>query len=170
MKMNIDLSESLEDYLETILDLETTSNVARAKDIADKLQIKPGSVTGALKVLGEKGLINYSPYNFITLTSDGKKIAQEINRRHQALHYFLHEILQVDSVTAEETACRMKHVIDPQSLGKLSRLVDFIQNCPRMGMDWLEKFTEYCRPNPPGGKDCSRCLKELCSKRNGFSG
>lgn len=161
MKPNIDLSESLEDYLETILDLETTSKVARTKDIADKLGIKPGSVTGALKVLSERGLINYSPYNFITLTTKGKKIAQEIERRHRALHYFLHEILQVDTVTAAETACRMEHVIDPESLEKLACLVDFIQKCPRTGQDWLQKFTEYCRIHEPGKEECDRCLEKL---------
>lgn len=34
------LSESLEDYLEVILDLEVTHKVARAKDIAEKLGIQ----------------------------------------------------------------------------------------------------------------------------------
>ena len=48
------LSESLEDYLEVILDLEETHKVARAKDIAEKLGIQRGSVTGALKESGRK--------------------------------------------------------------------------------------------------------------------
>jgi DtxR family transcriptional regulator, Mn-dependent transcriptional regulator len=169
MKPNVDLSESLEDYLETILDLETTKKVARTKDIAEKLGFKPGSVTGALKVLGEKGLINYSPYNYITLTPRGKKIAQEVNRRHQAIHYFLHKILQVDTVTAEETACRMEHVIDPESLEKLACLADFIQNCPRMGMEWLQKFTDYCRTHEPDEEECARCLEKLCPKAHNTS-
>jgi Mn-dependent DtxR family transcriptional regulator len=53
------LSESLEDYLETILDLEKTNKVARVKDIAEKMGVLRGSVTGALKNLAEKKLINY---------------------------------------------------------------------------------------------------------------
>jgi DtxR family Mn-dependent transcriptional regulator len=163
MKPNLELSESLEDYLEAILNLEKTSKVARTKDIAEKLSVKPGSVTGSLKVLGEKGLINYSPYSFITLTPQGKKIAQEIRNRHQTLKHFLHKILQVDDATAEATACRMEHAIDPESLEKLVCFVDFIQSCPRTGPDWLERFTEHCASETPHGEKCAPCLSELRS-------
>jgi DtxR family Mn-dependent transcriptional regulator len=164
MKTNLELSESLENYLEAILDLEKTSKVARTKDIAEKLGIKPGSVTGALKVLGEKGLINYSPYTFITLTGEGKKIAQEIHHRHKTLKFFLHKILQVDDATADATACRMEHAIDPESLEKLVCFVDFLQSCPRTGQDWLGHFIDHCRAGSPDPEKCSRCLEELPAK------
>ena len=51
MNRKADLSESLEDFLEIILDLEKENKVARAKDIAERMNIQPGSVTGALKNL-----------------------------------------------------------------------------------------------------------------------
>jgi DtxR family Mn-dependent transcriptional regulator len=86
------LSESLEDYLETILDLEKTNKVARVKDIAEKMGVLRGSVTGALKNLAEKKLINYEPYSFITLTRKGATIAREITRRHEVLKDFLHNV------------------------------------------------------------------------------
>jgi DtxR family transcriptional regulator, Mn-dependent transcriptional regulator len=60
-----DLSESMQDYLEAILTIQEKYQVARVKDIAEKLDILKGSVTGALKNLAEKGLINYEPYSFI---------------------------------------------------------------------------------------------------------
>jgi len=69
------LSESLEDYLETILKLQTTKTVARSKDIAEELNIKRGSVTGMLKKLAANKMINYEPYGYVTLTAKGKKIA-----------------------------------------------------------------------------------------------
>ena len=52
-----DLSESVQSYLEVILDLEDTQKVARAKDIAERLGVKRGSVTGALKSLEERPAI-----------------------------------------------------------------------------------------------------------------
>lgn len=61
MNYQYDLSESLEDYLETILDLQKKNKVARSKDIAEKLSIKRGSVTGMLKKLANQELINYQP-------------------------------------------------------------------------------------------------------------
>ncbi len=93
MKENIGLSESLEDYLEVILKLEQAQKVARAKDIAEKMNVQRGSVTGALKNLKEKKLINYEPYSFITLTPKGKKLAREITRRHAVLKDFLFNVL-----------------------------------------------------------------------------
>jgi DtxR family transcriptional regulator, Mn-dependent transcriptional regulator len=110
-----DLTESSQGYLEVILDLETAQKVARAKDIADRLGVQRGSVTGALKSLEEKGLIHYQPYSFITLTEAGRKIAEEVAYRHRVLKDFLLNVLQIDEPTAEATACRMEHAIDPKT-------------------------------------------------------
>ena len=82
------LSENLEDYLETILELQRENTVARVKDIASKLGILSGSVTSALRTLSARGLINYKPYSFITLTPEGEKIAEEILRRHSVIKDF----------------------------------------------------------------------------------
>ena len=76
MKKNDELSESLEDYLEIILQLEQSQKVARAKDIATRMEVQRGSVTSALKNLKEKKLINYEPYSFITLTPKRQKVCQ----------------------------------------------------------------------------------------------
>jgi len=46
------LSASLEDYLEVIFHLEKENRVARAKDIAEQMNVQRASVTGALKALG----------------------------------------------------------------------------------------------------------------------
>ncbi len=75
---NIGLSESLEDYLEIILDLEKTHKVARTRDIAEKKGVKRGTVTGALKSLGEKGLITYEPYSFVTLTQKVQQLPRRL--------------------------------------------------------------------------------------------
>ena len=89
MEKDPELSENLEDYLEVILELEKTRKVARGKEIAQKLNIQPGSVTGALKTLDRKGLINWEKYGFITLTEKGLNIAETITKRHSVLKNFL---------------------------------------------------------------------------------
>ncbi|MBF0235618.1 MAG: metal-dependent transcriptional regulator, partial [Desulfamplus sp.] len=71
----MELTESLEDYLEIILKLQERNRVARSKDIAENMGIQRGSVTSMLKNLAEKELINYEPYGYITLTDQGKKVA-----------------------------------------------------------------------------------------------
>ncbi len=161
------LSESLEDYLETILDLESTHKVARAKDIAEKMGFRQGSVTGALKTLAEKGLINYEPYSFITLTSKGAKIAKEITRCHGVLKDFLFRVLQIEDQRADALACRMEHTMDKNAVDKLVQFIDFVDTCPRSGDDWIKLFVEHCSTNSHTREKCNACIEQCRMKFEG---
>jgi len=167
MSKGTQLSESIEDFLEVILDLELKNKVARAKDIAEKLGIQRGSVTGALKNLEAKNLINYAPYSFITLTKEGAKIAKSITRRHEILRNFLLKILQFDEKAAEETACRMEHAIDEEGINRLVMFLEFLLNCPRTGDDWIQSFQEYCQTEKLDWEKCEHCLEGCKSRHNG---
>ena len=164
MKNNMQLSESLEDYLEVILDLEQRNKVARAKDIADRLGLQRGSVTGALKSLHEKRLINYEPYSFITLTKKGTQIAKAVTHRHIVLKDFLLKVLQLDEETAESTACRMEHAIDDVTISRLVDFVEYLFQCPKTGDDWIESFTQHCRSGEKGWEKCNQCIEECRSR------
>lgn len=164
MNNKMGLSESLEDYLEIILDLQNTHKVARSKDIAKKMGIKRGSVTSMLKNLANKGLINYQPYEFITLTREGKKIAQEIEWRHAIIKDFLFRVLQIDDEKADTTACRMEHTMDRSTVNMLVKFIDFIDNCPRGGADWIKAFVNFCSTERPGSKECKTCIQQCMGK------
>jgi len=157
----MNLSESLENYLEVILDLERTNKVARAKEIADRLNIQRGSVTGGLKTLSEKGYINYQPYSFITLTPIGKKLAQEIAHRHQVIKKFLSKVLQIDAPVAEQTACRMEHSMDGEIIERLVNFIEYVFTCPRAGQQWIESFANYCANGKVSKADCDECIGDL---------
>jgi DtxR family Mn-dependent transcriptional regulator len=159
-----DLTESMEDYLEAILALERTHKVARAKDIAERLQVQRGTVTGALKALAEKGLINYAPYSYITLTPQGSAVAREINRRHQVIRNFLTEVLRIPPETAETTACRMEHVVEGMVLDRLVCFIDFMHQCPRAGTDLLRAFIRYCESGELQWSQCDTCI-DNCKER-----
>jgi len=170
MKKPLELSESLEDYLEVILDLEREKKVARAKDIAQKLGIQPGSVTGGLKSLEEKHLINYEPYSYITLTKEGEKIARAVSRRHGVLKDFLLKVLQLDEETAEATACRMEHTIDEESIERLVSFVEYLFQCPRGGDSFIHSFLEYARKGAVDPEKCVSCLAGCMDRFRGTSG
>jgi DtxR family Mn-dependent transcriptional regulator len=165
MKKNIELSESLEDYLEVILDLELENKVARAKEIAQKLGIQPGSVTGGLKSLVDKKLINYEPYSFVTLTPEGARIARAIRRRHRVLKDFLSKVLQLDEETAETAACRMEHAVDEVSVERLVDFVEYLFDCPRTGDVWIQSFIDYTRSGKKSWEKCAACLDD-CRDRH----
>ncbi len=158
------LTESMEDYLEAIWLLERINDSARAKEIAEHLGVQRGTVTGALKTLEEKGLINYAPYSHITLTPQGAAIAGEINKRHRVIRNFLTEVLRIAPDTAEATACRMEHVVEGTVLDRLVCFIDFIHQCPRAGNDLLRSFTNYCESGQLDWNHCQSCLED-CQAR-----
>jgi DtxR family transcriptional regulator, Mn-dependent transcriptional regulator len=152
------LSASLEDYLEVISNLEQCNRVARAKDIADQMNVQRASVTGALKALAAKGLINYTPYSYITLTAEGRRIAQDIIHRHDTLREFFMTTLQLDREQAEANACRVEHAIDLVAVERLVHFLEFIRICPRTGMEWADAFARF-RGRGPQTASCSECLR-----------
>ena len=157
------LSASLEDYLEVIFHLEQSNRVARAKDIADQMNVQRASVTGALRALAGRGLINYSPYSYITLTDSGRDIARDVIRRHKALKEFFMSTLQLGPEDAEANACRIEHAIAPQAIERLVHFLEFIKICPRTGTDWYDAFARYCKRGLQTS-DCQTCLK-ICMER-----
>lgn len=138
MKKQNKLSESYENYLETILKLQETKTVARSKDIADELDIKRGSVTGMLKKLAKKELINYEPYGYVTLTPKGKKIAKDIEKKHMVIKDFLTRILKIDMTVADETACKMEHALDKGTFKRFMEFIEFLDNSPELNKNWFK--------------------------------
>lgn len=144
------LTPSLEDYLEAILAVIREHRVARVRDIAGHLHVGMPAVTSALKTLAKRELVNYEPYQYITLTDRGRELASEISRRHDLLRRFLVGVLGVGPDVAEANACRMEHAIDPDVLEKLRKLAQFTQECPGDGKNWIELFRNYCEEHIAG--------------------
>ena len=119
-------NESAENYLETILILSKKKPVVRSVDIADELGFKKSSVSVAMKNLREKNHITVTPEGYIYLTESGQKIADMIYERHEFLSSWLIS-LGVDPETATSDACRIEHVISPESL-PLSRSISLLVN------------------------------------------
>jgi len=128
--MSAILSASLEDYLKAIFQITAVKQAARAKDISMRLGVSNSSVTGALRTLADRGLINYAPYDLITLTPIGQAAARDIMRRQEALRDFFTKVLAVDSETAEVGACKMEHEVPPAILERFIQFVDFVDLCP----------------------------------------
>ena len=128
----IELSESLEDYLEALYCIIDERKVARPKDIVNRLQVTNASVTGALRTLARHELIHYSPHDFVSFTEEGARIAEDIFHRHQRLRSFLTDILKVDPQEANATACKMEHIMSDDIIDRLVRLSELIKTCPRI--------------------------------------
>ncbi|MCI7491378.1 MAG: metal-dependent transcriptional regulator [Lachnobacterium sp.] len=113
-------NESSENYLETILMLGEKLPVVRSVDIANELGFKKSSVSIAMKNLREKGHITVSDAGFITLTESGRHIAEMIYERHKLLSECLVK-LGVPEEIASEDACRVEHVISPETFEAIKK-------------------------------------------------
>ena len=114
------INPSREDYLETILMLSKKRPVVRSVDIATELDFKKSSVSVAMKKLRERGHITVSPEGYIYLTESGKEIASRIYERHILLSSWL-ERLGVSPEIAVQDACKMEHIISPESFEAIKK-------------------------------------------------
>jgi len=142
---NKQLSASLEDYLEAIFNLAGESEVARSKDIAELLGVSKSSVTGALRALKKKGLANYEPYGYITLTESGHIAAAEVARKHQILKSFFVSVLGVQPDTAHKAACKAEHALGPAIIHRLLSFIEFVTQSGKDGYDVLAEFERFCQ-------------------------
>lgn len=117
------VQESAENYLETILMLQRKKGYVRSIDIANALSFSKPSVSVAMKNLRENECITMDPDGSIHLTDKGRKIAETIYERHTFISDFLVR-LGVDPETASEDACRIEHVISPESFEALRAHVE----------------------------------------------
>ncbi|MCM1193008.1 MAG: metal-dependent transcriptional regulator [Butyrivibrio sp.] len=119
----MNVNESAENYLETILILSRQLPVVRSVDIANELGFKKSSVSVAMKHLREKEHIVVDKSGFITLTPSGREIAEMIYERHEFLSGWLMK-LGVDEHTALEDACKMEHIISRESFEAIKKYVN----------------------------------------------
>ena len=114
------IQESGEMYLETILLLSRKMQYVRSLDIATHLGFSKPSVSRAVGLLKKAGLITVDSKGYVTLTDEGKKIAERMYERHTVLTGFL-EKLGVSSDTASHDACKIEHHISEESFEAIKK-------------------------------------------------
>jgi DtxR family Mn-dependent transcriptional regulator len=118
----MNVNESAENYLETILILSKKLPAVRSVDIANELGFKKSSVSIAMKNLRIKKHIIVTDGGFIHLTQSGKEIAEMIYERHELLSSWLVN-LGVSSKIATHDACKIEHVISKESFDAIKQYI-----------------------------------------------
>lgn len=108
------MHESAEMYLETIYTLSLNSNSVRSIDVAEALNYSRPSVSRAVGLLKKDGYLKMDEEGFLTLTEEGRALAEQIYERHTVLAAAL-EALGVDKETAAEDACKIEHDISDRT-------------------------------------------------------
>ena len=118
------LRESGEDYLETILILHERTGYVRSIDVANELGYSKPSVSRAVGILKDNGLITVEPDGQLVLTEADLKRANEVYDKHKLLTKFLNKVLGVSEENSAEDACRIEHVISEETFEKLGEFVE----------------------------------------------
>ena len=106
------VNESSENYLETILVLSKRNPVVRSVDIAEELGFKKSSVSVAMKNLREKNNITVTKEGYIYLTDSGREIAEMIYERHELLTDWLTRLGVDPKIAAEKVLMRSKNILN----------------------------------------------------------
>ena len=117
------LQESGQMYLETILVLSRTLPSVRSIDIVEHMGYSKPSVSRAMGLLKNGGFIHVDEDGYITLTDEGREVATKIYERHTILTRAL-VLLGVDPDTASEDACKMEHAISDASVDAIKKYLD----------------------------------------------
>ncbi len=115
----LNMTASLEDYLEAVFVLSGSNSQVRLTDIAAMLGVSKPSANRAVNTLTQNGFLKHEAYGAITLTPEGETYAASVLHRHKLLKHFLNNTLGVNEKTAEEDACKMEHVMSAETINKL---------------------------------------------------
>ncbi|MDR0875799.1 MAG: metal-dependent transcriptional regulator [Clostridiales Family XIII bacterium] len=112
------LKESGENYLETILILKERLGCVRAIDVANELDFSKPSVSRAIGILKDEGLVKVEDGGHLELTKAGLAKANAVYDRHLVIADFLVD-LGVDKKIAADDACRIEHILSEESFEKM---------------------------------------------------
>ena len=117
------IHQSAEDYLETILMLTQRMGRVRSIDVVNELGFTKASVSRAMSILKRDNYIIMEPDGRILLTKDGQKKAAAVYDRHVTLTRFINEVLGVAEEIAEKDACRIEHIISPETFAGIKAML-----------------------------------------------
>ena len=115
------MHESGEDYIETIYLLKKKKGSVRSIDVANELNFSRPSVSRAVGILKEDGLITVADDGELVLTEMGLKKAKSVYEKHTNLTKFLMLTAGVNEEIAENDACRIEHIISPETFKGIKR-------------------------------------------------
>ncbi|MFX1483523.1 MAG: metal-dependent transcriptional regulator [Promethearchaeota archaeon] len=120
-----ELTRALEMYVKVAYELQEELGLATVSDMAERLNVKAPSVTAALQKLDTMGMVHYRKYQDVKLTGRGIALAKKLDRRNRTILDFL-LMIGVNEEIAKNDACEIEHVVNPETIEKLTEYLDKI--------------------------------------------
>lgn len=124
------LSQSEEEYLESIYKLTRSGRPARTEEIASAVGVSAPAASGMMKKLAARGSLRYEPYAGVELTRQGEKQALQVIRRHRLVERLLTDVLKIPWHAVHEQACKLEHAVLPEMEARLEETLAGADTCP----------------------------------------
>jgi len=152
--MHESVTGRVEDYLKAVYEVVEQKGYARIKDISKELGVRPSTVVEMMRKLHGNGLAVYERYGSITLTPQGREIAEAVKKRHDTFKKLLEIVLVPEDIAAKD-AHVLEHQLDPKTISQFTRFVEFITRAaatdhPKFIGRWMEQFRKYCEKKEIG--------------------
>jgi len=121
------VTASMEDYIEMIYRLSKNNGFVRINELADKLHVKPSSVTKMVQKLSELDYIKYQKYGVIILKSNGYKLGKNLLERHITVENLL-KILKVSNKDILNETEKIEHTLNDNTYKCISKFVMLVKN------------------------------------------
>jgi len=157
-----DLTHSNAHYLMAIQALHQEQGYARLSDVAKRLKISKGSLSTSLKPLIKRKLILEDENKHLTLSETGQTHANNIENTYSVIKHLLRDVLKVDNKTAEIDACKIEHLLSPESTSEILRMVKALEANPNLKKELEKTMHDYDTCSIQGCGTCDNktfCLK-----------
>ena len=121
---------AVEQYLETILELEEFGIVPMRARIVERLGVSAPAVSETVKRLEREGYLTLDVERVLHLTPTGRAYATSMLRRHRLAELLLVEVLKVPWSQVHDEACRLEHAISDNLEAHLVALLGDPGVCP----------------------------------------
>ncbi|AFA48664.1 metal-dependent transcriptional regulator [Acetobacterium woodii] len=123
--MEIKLTESIEDYIETIyLESQKHGKGVRITDLALGLNVSKASANDAVRKLKDLGYVEHERYGQIYLTETGTQRAVKVYEKHRIITEYLVKALNVSLANAEKDACSIEHIISEETFNQMKAYLE----------------------------------------------
>lgn len=128
--METKTSATVEEYLETIYNMQMEGDIVIGARLAEKFRVAPPTVTETLKRMSRDGLIEMDARRQVSLTPAGVEHAEVVLRRHRLTERFLVDMLGMQWHQVHEEACRLEHYISGAVEARVVASLEHPTTCP----------------------------------------
>jgi len=162
-----ELTHSAAHYLMAIDSLREEFGYARVTDVAEKLHVSRGAASMSIANLRKRGWVKEDPNGMLLLAEEGNAVVNRVEHNFRILTKFFGDLLGISKDTAFTDACKMEHLMSPETGQRILGLMHFMENDPAR----IEEFRAFISSGGQSCTDVKSCpiCEDVCLAEGGVA-